>query len=139
MNRLETVDIQKIRVQHRVRREIGSLQTLMESMREHGLLNPIVVTPRYELIAGQRRLEAAKRLGWRAIQCRVVEPRDRTQFLQIEIEENTARKDFNSDELADALVRLDRLKNPSWWKRLTAAFARAWEWLVSRFRRPPQP
>ena len=135
MNRLETVDIQRVRVHHRVRRDLGDLKSLMESMRTHGLLNPVVVTEDYELIAGQRRLESARRLGWRAIQCRVVEARDRAQLLQIEMEENTARKDFSSDELADALVRLDRLKNPPWWRRVGRWARRLWHRLSEPFHR----
>lgn len=135
MAQIETIDIQRVRVHHRVRRDLGDLQALMTSLKAHGLLNPIIVTESYELVAGHRRLEAAKRLGWRAIQCRVVESKDKTQLLQIEMDENMARKDFSSDETADALVRLDRLKNPSLWRRIGYALAAAWRWLTRPFRR----
>lgn len=140
MNRLETVDIQRIRVHRRVRKEIGDIQPLMESIRAHGLLNPLIVTPEYELIAGQRRLESVKRLGWKAVQCRIVNPQNAGQFLQIEIEENTARKDFSSDELADALVRLDRLRNPPWWRRIRQWFGKIWSRITTRrsHRNPPR-
>lgn len=135
MNKLETVPIAQIRVHHRVRRDLGDLKDLRESLRRHGLLNPIVVTPTYDLVAGQRRLEAAKGLGWRAIQCRVVSNAERTGLLEIEIEENTARKDFSSDELADALVRLDRLRNPTIWRRISRWFAGLWRRIMGLFRR----
>ncbi len=127
MSRLETIDIERIRVHHRVRRDLGDLGSLKESMRRHGLFNPLVVTHDYVLVAGRRRLESARELGWRAVQCRVVDQDDRTTLLEIEIEENTARRDFTSDELADALVRLDRLRSPSWWRR-------AWRSILRFFR-----
>ncbi|MEX2443352.1 MAG: ParB N-terminal domain-containing protein [Alkalispirochaeta sp.] len=138
MARIETIDIQQVRVHHRVRRDLGDLQALMTSLRAHGLLNPIIVTENYDLVAGHRRLEAAKRLGWRAIQCRVVESKDKTQLLQMEMDENMARKDFSSDETADALVRLDRLKNPSLWRRIGYALAAAWRRITRPFRRDNQ-
>lgn len=124
MSRLETIDIEKIRIHHRVRRDLGDLGGLKESMRRHGLFNPLVVTQDYVLVAGRRRLESARELGWRAVQCRIVDQDDRTTLLEIEIEENTARRDFTSDELADALVRLDRLRSPSWWRRAWRSIVR---------------
>ena len=56
-----------------------------------GLLHPIVATPDLRLIAGQRRLEACKTLGWREVPVRVV---DIEAIVYGEREENTARKDF---------------------------------------------
>lgn len=117
VKRIETVEIAKIRSRNRVRKEAGDLSDLMASMRKHGLLNPIAITDSFVLIAGQRRLEAARRLGWTAIQCRILSELDETVLLELEIDENAARKEFTSDEMADALLRLDRLKNPSWWQR----------------------
>lgn len=128
MKRLEMVEMQRIRVANRVRKDLGDIQSLAESIREHGLLNPLVITSSYELVAGHRRLEAARRLGWRVIQCRIVDTTDPTALLQIEMEENTARKQFSPDELADALTRLDRLRNPPWYRRIG-------RWLRSLLRR----
>ena len=55
--------VQDIELNLRVRKNLGDLNALMESMKNHGLLNPITVTEKGELIAGHRRLESAKRLG----------------------------------------------------------------------------
>lgn len=121
---IEIIELEKIRIKNRIRRDLGDIKPLMESMKHHGLLNPIVVSHDHELIAGQRRYEAARKLGWTAIQCRVIDNRDRISMLEIEIEENTARKDFSSDEMADALVRLDKLKNPGVFVRLATAIRR---------------
>jgi ParB family transcriptional regulator, chromosome partitioning protein len=116
MKRIETVEIDTIRSKNRVRQEEGDLSDLMNSMRLHGLLNPLTITEHRTLIAGQRRLEAARRLGWSTIQCRIIAEDNEQALLEIEIEENTTRKDFTSDEMADALLRLDRMKNPGWWR-----------------------
>jgi ParB family chromosome partitioning protein len=55
--------IDEIIVRKRVRKDLGDVSQLMESMKNHGLMNPIVVTSEKELIAGHRRLDSAKRLA----------------------------------------------------------------------------
>ncbi|MFP4153464.1 MAG: ParB N-terminal domain-containing protein [Alkalispirochaeta sp.] len=132
MKRIENVEIDRIRSRHRIRKETGDLTDLMGSMRKHGLLNPITVTDSYTLIAGQRRLEAARRLGWDVIQCRVLSDTDEEAILELEIEENSTRKDLTSDEMADALVRLDSIRNPSLWRRFCRWFRRILEKLGIR-------
>ncbi len=116
MKRIETVEITRIRTRNRIRREDGDLTELMESMRRHGLLNPLTVTESDVLVAGKRRLEAARRLGWTTIQCRIVPDDDEQALLEMEIDENVTRKEFTSDEMADAFIRLERIKNPGWWR-----------------------
>lgn len=130
-----SVEIKHVKVHNRVRQDLGDIAALMESMRKRGLLNPIVVTESYTLVAGHRRLEAARRLGWTSIACRIVHERDRTTLLEIEIEENTARKDFSTDEIADALVRLDQLRNPGLMRKLGRWLKRLWHRLTAPFRR----
>jgi ParB family transcriptional regulator, chromosome partitioning protein len=130
---LQLVQLQSIRVRNRVRQDMGDLGALMESIRGNGLLNPIAVTSDLTLIAGQRRLEAVKRLGWKEIPCFVIHDDDPETLLQLELDENAARKDFSSDELADALVRLDRLQNPSCMKRFGRWIKRLWERLRRLF------
>jgi ParB family chromosome partitioning protein len=117
------VDVAKIEVGKRVRKNLGDVTALAESLRKHGLLNPIVVNGENELIAGHRRLEAARKLGWTRIPARVVSEGDEADMVEMEIDENTQRKDLTSDELAEAYIRLDRLRNPGWLKRLLDAIA----------------
>ncbi|MFM8578210.1 MAG: ParB/RepB/Spo0J family partition protein, partial [Planctomycetaceae bacterium] len=77
---------------------------LSESLREHGLVQPIVVRPlgdRFQLIAGQRRLEAARRLGWSKVPVRVLEVDDR-QMAEIAIVENLQRRDLDPLEKASS-------------------------------------
>ena len=80
----------------------GGLAELAESLREHGLVQPIVVRQqgdRYQLIAGQRRLAAAQRVGWKGILARVLEVDDR-QMAEIAIVENLQRRDLDALEKA---------------------------------------
>ena len=54
------VNIDDIKIKKRVRKDLGDLDALKNSLRTYGLLNPITITRDYELIAGERRLQAAK-------------------------------------------------------------------------------
>jgi ParB family chromosome partitioning protein len=122
------LEIDKIVIQKRVRKNLGDLSSLMESIRRHGLMNPVVVNSRNELVAGHRRTEAARRLGWTTIEVRVVDNNDEADLVEMEIEENTQRKNLTSDEIADAYLRLERLRNPGIltriWKAIKAFFRR---------------
>lgn len=80
----------------------ADLAELAESLREHGLVQPIVVRARgdrYQLIAGQRRLAAARKLGWERVPARVLEVNDR-QMAEIAIVENLQRRDLDALEKA---------------------------------------
>lgn len=80
----------------------SDLAELASSLREHGLVQPIVVRAkgdRYQLIAGQRRLAAARRLGWEKVLVRVLDVDDR-QMSEIAIVENLQRRDLDALEKA---------------------------------------
>ena len=80
----------------------GDLAELADSLREHGLVQPIVVRAqgdRYQLIAGQRRLFAARKLGWETVPVRVLDVDDR-QMSEIAIVENLQRRDLDPLEKA---------------------------------------
>ncbi|MFN5756135.1 MAG: ParB/RepB/Spo0J family partition protein, partial [Planctomycetia bacterium] len=80
----------------------ADLAELADSLREHGLVQPIVVRAkgdRYQLIAGQRRLAAANRLGWQKVLVRVLDVDDR-QMSEIAIVENLQRRDLDALEKA---------------------------------------
>ncbi len=122
------IDIEEIIIRKRVRKNLGDLTSLMESLRRHGLLNPIVISNRNELVAGHRRTEAARRLGWKTIEARIVDDRDEGDLVEMEIEENTQRKSLTPDELAEAYLRLDKIRNPG-------LFGRIWRAIKKFFRR----
>lgn len=81
-----------------------TLAELTESVKRHGVLQPVLVRPHngsYQLIAGERRLLASKRAGLDTIPCRVLELEDK-QVCAVAIEENLKRKDLNVLEKAQA-------------------------------------
>ena len=87
----------------RHRRDMGDLQALADSMSEIGLLQPIGVTADFALVFGERRLRAARILGWTAISARIV---DVPSIVAGEYAENEVRKDFTPSErvaIAEAL------------------------------------
>jgi ParB family transcriptional regulator, chromosome partitioning protein len=61
------VSIRKINVRNRYRKNLGDIESLAANIKELGLLHPIVVRPDGRLIAGERRLAACKRLGWKTV------------------------------------------------------------------------
>ena len=108
------VKIDDIKIKKRVRRDLGDLEALKDSLKQYGLMNPITLNSKYELVAGERRLEAAKSLGWERINAIVLEKNvDKLCQLEMELEENNQRKEFTDDELLEGYKRLERLRNPS--------------------------
>lgn len=102
---MKELPIGEIRVRSRHRRDLGDLSDLKTSMEKLGLLHPIVINAECRLIAGERRLKAAKELGWSAVPVRVVRNWAETILaLEAERDENTCRKDFLPSE-AVALAR----------------------------------
>ncbi len=105
------IPIEKIKVNPRQpRKEFGhtSLEELINSVREHGILQPLIVTKKedgYELIAGERRLRAAKVLEMATIPA-VVRQASENEKLELAIIENVQRKDLNPMEEAAAYQRL---------------------------------
>lgn len=92
------------------RREFAKaeLDELEASMRTSGLLQPVAVRAvedGYELIAGERRLRAAKSLGWIAIPA-IVRQLDQRQMLTLALVENLQRTDLNPIEEAEGYHRL---------------------------------
>jgi ParB family chromosome partitioning protein len=81
---------------------------LANSIKEHGIIQPLIVTPvddGYQLIAGERRLRAAKMIGLKAVPA-IVRRIERHQQLELALIENIQRKDLNPIEQAVAFRRL---------------------------------
>jgi ParB family chromosome partitioning protein len=97
-----TVDIQKVIVGDRIRKDFGDVQGLADDIRANGLINPPVVIPRddgtYELLAGERRLRAMRLLGWKEIEVRLWKEISAAERLEIEASENEQRKEFTPRE-----------------------------------------
>lgn len=77
----------------------ASVQRVATSMQEHGLLQPIGVTPQKLLIFGATRLAAAKQLGWETIEAREFQSAEDEQVRRImEWDENDARRELTLEE-----------------------------------------
>jgi len=128
--------IDEIIVRKRLRRDLGELNELVESIEKHGLLNPVIINHKKILLAGERRLESAKLLGWDTIPVRILDNPNRIQELEIEIDENIHRKDFNPDEAADAFILLEKLRNPGFFRKLLDALSAFFKKIAGFFKKP---
>ncbi|MDO5299977.1 MAG: ParB/RepB/Spo0J family partition protein [Clostridia bacterium] len=101
----------EIRISDRIRRDNGDIDSLTESIREHGLINPITVMETsdggYVLIAGLRRLEAVRRLRQDTISATVLSPLEADEALMLEYAENEERKPFT---VTERLAYAERIK-----------------------------
>lgn len=118
------IPVNNIIVKKRIRQDLGDLSKLMESIRTHGQINPILINSKRELIAGQRRLEAIKRLGWKNIEVHITDVSSDADELELEIDENLQRRNLSAVELSDGITRLDKLRNPGLFRRILNAILR---------------
>ena len=87
-----------------------SLKELAESIREKGIIQPITVRTRdkgYELIAGERRLRAAKLAGLTEVPAHVLEIEDDVEMMEMALIENIQRENLNVVEEAEAYAMLN--------------------------------
>jgi ParB family chromosome partitioning protein len=118
------VPIAEIKVKKRLRKELGDIASLAESLKKFGQINPIVITEKNILIAGERRLEAAKSLGWKTINAVVADVSGELEKLEYEAEENFQRLDFTPEETAEAVKKIQHLRNPNFFKKILNAIIR---------------
>jgi ParB family chromosome partitioning protein len=128
------VPLDDIIVKKRIRKDMGNIPALAESMKRYGQLSPIVLNDRNQLIAGGRRLEAARYLGWRTINAVVMDIDGALSSLEYEVEENLQRQNFTPEEFAQAVRRLNKLRNPGFFRRILNAILRFFKKI---FRRTP--
>ena len=87
------------------RNELGNIKELMASVKEKGILEPLLVRPKgekYEIIAGERRCMAAKNIGLKVVPCIEMDVED-NEALELALIENLQRKDLDIFEEADGL------------------------------------
>ena len=118
------VPIDEITVKKRIRKDLGDIAALADSMKRFGQISPILVNKKNVLIAGGRRLEAARSLGWRSINAIEVDVSDELTKLEYELEENAQRQDFTDDEATEAIRKIQRLRNPHFLRRILNAIIR---------------
>ena len=88
--------------------EQEALEELAASIKEHGLIQPILVTPKgdmYEIVAGERRYRASKLAGINEVPVIIRSLSDQNQ-LELSLIENIQRRDLNSIETATAYAKL---------------------------------
>ncbi|HWT40207.1 MAG TPA: ParB/RepB/Spo0J family partition protein [Dongiaceae bacterium] len=86
----------------------GALEELAASIKEYGMIQPIVVTPKgegYEIVAGERRYRASKMAGLKEVPVIIRTLSDQNQ-LEISLIENIQRRDLNTIETAVAYAKL---------------------------------
>lgn len=115
------VPIEDIKVKKRIRKDMGDITALADSMKRFGQISPILITKKNILVAGGRRLEAARSLGWRTINAIEVDISDELTKLEYELEENAQRRDFNGEETDEAVRKIQRLRNPPLFLRVIIA------------------
>jgi ParB family chromosome partitioning protein len=109
---LQTLAIDRLRpgkYQPRTRMDETSLDELAASIREYGVMQPVLVRPvdgsRFEIIAGERRWRAAQRAGLTEVPALVKSVPDQSA-LALSLIENIQREDLNPLEQANGLARL---------------------------------
>jgi ParB-like nuclease domain/DNA methylase len=99
------IPIAQIKVANRFRKDLGDIKSLASSIVAVGLMHPIVIRDDNQLIAGERRLEACKMLGWKEIPVTILNIK---KIIAGELYENLARKDFTMSERIAILEEIER-------------------------------
>lgn len=108
---IQEVDIDSLStndLQPRTHVDEEKIEELAESIRRHGILQPLIVRRKgegFEIIAGERRWRAAKKAGLRAVPV-IVEEADEEKKLELALVENLQREDLNPMELARGIRKL---------------------------------
>lgn len=116
-------------------RQVGDIDDLAASIRAHGIINPITVTndfgmpTQYRVVAGHRRLAAAKRIGLAKVPCHVVD-KDSEGLDEIPLSENITRMDMTPYEECLAVKLLVSKKNTV--QQVARKFGRTLRWVLVR-------
>ena len=102
---VENIDISYVRpATRKLRHTTGDLSSLMASISEKGLIEPIIVRPRdngFEIVCGHRRFEACKKLGLKEVTCLITNFTDQKAF-EASLIENLQRESLDPIEEANA-------------------------------------
>ena len=116
-------------------RQVGDIDDLAASIRAHGIINPITVTndfgmpTQYRVVAGHRRLAAAKRIGLAKVPCHVVD-KDSEGLDEIPLSENITRMDMTPYEECMAVKALSGNKKTPY--AIAKHFGRTLRWVLVR-------
>ncbi len=125
-DKLRMVKLSDITVEGRFRTDMGNIEELADAIREKGVIQPITLDSRLNLLAGGRRFAASTLAGLKEIPAIIRESEDELDAREIELMENIHRKDFGWQEEAKITAEIDRLykekhnKTRDWSGRKTA-------------------
>jgi len=118
--KIRQVKVSDVKVGDRFREELGDIEELAISIGEKGLVQPISIDGKGNLLAGGRRLAAAGIAGLKTVPAITLEVHGELDSREIELIENTLRKDFTWVERANLERRIYELrkeKDPDWSQR----------------------
>lgn len=106
--KVESWKVSKVKVgDSRPRKDFGDLDALVDSIKQFGVLQPVGVDADGWLIFGERRLRAIKLAGLMRVPVRIMEGiEDELDYLRIERDENTCRKEMTPSEIGEIASRL---------------------------------
>ena len=125
------IELIKVDDDLRIRKDVGDLQPLVDSIDKVGLINPILIDEQSNLIAGYRRLAACKILKMKEVEVRIVEfGGDLMKMLDAEVAENFFRKDFTPEEILATERRRQEILERT---RKKGFFKSSWLWFKGLF------
>lgn len=130
----KSVSIKDITPLPNIRVEMSDIQSLAISIKERGLITPLIVRPseapgKYELIAGARRMEALQMLQYEEAMCEVIHELDEAEAYELMFTENIQRQDLPPLQAAKALQFIAGLNKDLSVKQLSQSLGLELAWV----------
>lgn len=123
------IEIIKINVGTRTRKQFGDMDQLADSIKRLGQITPICVKPNedgtFDLVAGERRLRAHKKLGLKTIDAKFYDSLTEMEHLEIEMEENL-HKELEWFEISELRSKIHALKQKKYGKATKGHESEGW-------------
>lgn len=122
-DKMKHVKLSDILCEDRAREDLGDIDSLVASIKDKGVIQPITITSDGKLLAGGRRYTAATLCGLETIPAIIREDVSEVDAKEIELIENIYRKDFTWQERVKLTAEIDalyRAKDPNWSQAKTA-------------------
>ena len=129
-NMRNTIPISNVKVSpDRMRKDLGDLSGLAHSIQQHGLIQPIVLTPDHVLVAGERRFRACQQLNLETVDFVYVKDISVEEQAELEFQENFWRKAFTWQEEALGILDIYRKKKLA---GMLGGFSESWQLVVAQ-------